>query len=74
MQSSLVVGAFLLVLLVAGCSASPAAAPGLAVEQGAAGHERDRDGDRNKRSRPGPGYGQKQTKSGRTMPSRRAPL
>ena len=47
MQSSLVVGAFLLVLLVAGCSANPAAAPGPGVEQGAAGHEKDRDRDRN---------------------------
>jgi hypothetical protein len=46
MQRSLVVGAFLLVLLIAGCSANPAAAPGPAVEQGAAGHERDRDRDR----------------------------
>jgi hypothetical protein len=49
MKSSLVMSAFLLGLLVAGCSASPAAGPagpqGPPGPQGASDHDRDRDRD-----------------------------
>jgi hypothetical protein len=57
MKSSLTIGAFLLVFLMAGCAAAPAAVPGPAGPQGAAGdpgaagaagRDRDRDADRDK--------------------------
>jgi hypothetical protein len=56
MKSSLTIGAFLLVFLMAGCAAAPAAVPGPAGPQGATGdpgaagrdRDRDRDADRDR--------------------------
>jgi len=54
MQKSLVTSALFAALLIAGCSATPAAAPGPAGpqgqpgEQGAAGHDSDHDRDRDR--------------------------
>jgi Spy/CpxP family protein refolding chaperone len=47
MKSSLIASTFLLVLIIAGCSATPAAGPqGPPGPQGPSGYDRDRDRDR----------------------------
>jgi hypothetical protein len=71
MKSSLLISAFLMVILIAGCSATPAAGP--AGPQGPPGQDahdrdrdRDRDHDRQAQVAPCPAGEHQQTDNGRT--------